>query len=93
VLGGVGQIAAAAGEPGQELDGHGGGLLGVQERTGRDRPVLGLPAQPRQQVPAGEAFDQLSLLRVVELGQLSGQPAFKGRQVRVSGRQAAVSDK
>jgi hypothetical protein len=56
------------------------------------RPVLPLPAQLGQQVPAGETVDQLPLLRVVEVGQLGGQPAFERRQVRISRRQAALAD-
>jgi hypothetical protein len=86
-LGAVGELPAAAGEPGEQ----GGGLedlfTGVAAPDRADRPVLGAGSEPGQDVPGREAAQDLGVVRVGEPGQVLMQPSFEQQDLLVDGGQ------
>jgi hypothetical protein len=75
VLGALAEVSASSGQPAEEVDPHGGRLLGTQKRGPGDASLGGLLAEVAQLMPAAVELDEAALLRVPDGSKLGVQPA------------------
>ncbi len=86
------ELAAAAREPVEEVDGDGRGLFRVEEGAAGEGFAFRPGAELSQDLPLGEAVDVPSGSRVVDLAELAGQPVLVAGEVAVPVGEAAVLD-
>jgi hypothetical protein len=87
VLGALADASASSGQPAEEVDRHGGRLLGTQKR-GPGHPCLcRLLAEVAQLVPAAVQLDEAALLCVLDASKPGVEPAGVVGKVLVAGGQ------